>query len=216
MTQVQDLLDRRADGWESDEEEAGQGLYYTEKQTRVFKAIVENQNANLQEVADEAGVHPSYVRYIVNRLPRDRAADDEWLMDKAGVTEEDLEEADEVPEDQTEEEPPEEETGPEEEPPEQPTEADPDEEILAPDEQVPGPSEEEVQGRGGEVMKSFGIGQAPEEEPQQEATDEGYEVTMTRMLPVTISVTVPYDMLEVEAQQKAEEAQKIMNQVDPQ
>lgn len=62
MTKVQDLLERRAEGWESDPEEAGEGLYYTDKQTRVFKAIVQNQDANIKEVSDDAGVHPSSVR----------------------------------------------------------------------------------------------------------------------------------------------------------
>lgn len=187
MTKVNDLLERRAEGWESDSEEAGEGLYYTEKQTRVFKAIVRNRDANLKEVAEEAGVHPSYVRYIVNRLPKDKATDIEWLMDKAGVDEEELEEEEKV----------------EGEPP-----ALSEEEQQAREEKQ---AEEQGQETHGEeaLKQSFGVGGgggASEEEVQTHAGEDGYQVTMTRMLPVTISVNIPQDALEAEVSEAVEEA----------
>lgn len=176
MTKVQDLLERRAEGWESDEEEAGEGLYYTEKQTRVFKAIVKNRDANLKEVAEAAGVHPSYVRYIVNRLPKDKATDLEWLMEKADVEPAELDE--DVP---TEEE----EDGGEE---------------------GVGAVEQES------VMESFNVGGGEGREASEASN--AHEITMTRQLPVTITVQIPQEMLESEAVGKVEEAQRIMNQVD--
>lgn len=174
MTKVQELLERRAEGWESDEEEAGEGLYYTEKQTRVFKAIVENRDANIKEVADTAGVHPSYVRYIVNRLPKDKATDEEWLMEKAGVDPEDLEGSS-----GTEEEPQEESAGDRaarseaEAPPEQ----------TALEEQVGADS----------LMESFGVASA--EDVEEVNLEEGAQVSMVRYLPVTITVTIPKELL---------------------
>lgn len=88
MAQVNELLQKRSEGWSSDEEEAGEGLYYTEKQTKTLKAIVENPEGSLSEIADEAGVHPSYVRYIINRLPKSKVNDMDWLREKAGIEEE--------------------------------------------------------------------------------------------------------------------------------
>lgn len=151
MTQVKDLLRQRSEGWESDADEAGEGLYYTEKQTRVFKAIMQNWEADLSEVADKANVHPSYVRYIVNRLPKDKATDKEWLMQKAGLDEEDLEEDLEEDDGATQE----------------------------PD----------------GMMQSFGVG-AKKAEQQQVVEGDSREVSMTTMLPVTITVQIPGEALD--------------------
>ena len=158
MTKVKELLERRAEGWESDEEEAGEGLYYTEKQTRVFKAIVENRDANIKEVSDKAGVHPSYVRYIVNRLPADKATDDEWLMEKAGLTPEDLES----------------------------------EGKTSGEEGAKAEAEEPPENGG--LMESFGITEGEEVEVE-ELNGKGVNVSMVRYLPVTITVTIPQDLL---------------------
>lgn len=82
MAQVNELLQKRSEGWSSDEEEAGEGLYYTDKQIRALTEIVRNPDGSLSEIAEKAGVHPSYVRYIINRLPKDRASDMDWLKQK--------------------------------------------------------------------------------------------------------------------------------------
>lgn len=82
MTQVNELLQKRSEGWSSDEEGAGEGLYYTDKQIRALTEIVRNPDGSLSEIAEKAGVHPSYVRYIINRLPKDRASDMDWLKQK--------------------------------------------------------------------------------------------------------------------------------------
>ena len=163
MTTVKELLQRRSEGWESDPDEAGEGLYYTEKQQRVLKHVVKDMDADLGEIADRASVHPSYVRYIVNRLPKDKANDKEWLAEKANVRKEELEEP-------------------------------------------PALSKEEAKAREQEedppdaMMQSFGldgeeIEGVEEINEDQELTEDGYKVSMTRLLPVTITVQIPYDTM---------------------
>ncbi len=46
---------------------SGGELYYTEKQNRVLKAVVENPTASRSTIADEAGCHQSYVNYVLER-----------------------------------------------------------------------------------------------------------------------------------------------------
>lgn len=82
MAKVNELLQKRSEGWSSDEEEAGEGLYYTDKQIKTLTEIVKNPDGSLSEIAEKAGVHPSYVRYIINRLPKDKASDMDWLRQK--------------------------------------------------------------------------------------------------------------------------------------
>lgn len=130
-------------------------MYYTDKQRRVFKAIVKNQEANIQEVAEIASVHPSYVRYIINRLPKDKASDVEWLREKAGITAEDLEEDTDGEEEESTD------------------------------------SEEETESSS--LMESFGVEAGEEVDP-----GEGVQVSMVRYLPVSITVTIPEDLIEEE------------------
>lgn len=85
MVKVNELLEKRSEGWTSDKEEAGEGLYYTEKQIKAISEIIRDPDASLSEIAEEAGVHPSYVRYIINRLPKTKATDMEWLKGKVGI-----------------------------------------------------------------------------------------------------------------------------------
>lgn len=140
MTEIKELLKRRSEGWESEPDEAGKGLYYTERQSRVFKAIVENKEANINEVAEKATVHPSYVRYIINRLPKDKATDEEWLKEKAGF------------------------------------------------DSVSNSGEGGDEGKAS-LKESFGISPDGGEEP------EGSQVSVVRYLPVTITVTIPQELL---------------------
>lgn len=168
MTKVQELLERRAEGWESDEEEAGEGLYYTDKQLRVFRAIVENREANIKEVAGKAGVHPSYVRYIINRLPQEKAVDMDWMKEKAGLEDETEDEAEDVEE----------------------------EEVTEVEVQAEGPPEKtalEKQVGTDALMESFGV-QSMDDAKEVDGED-GVEVKMVRSLPVTISVTIPGEFL---------------------
>jgi hypothetical protein len=63
MEQIKDLLTEYAD--------SGGELYYTEKQNRVLKAVVENPTASRSTIADEAGCHQSYVNYVLERASPD-------------------------------------------------------------------------------------------------------------------------------------------------
>lgn len=81
MAEAKELLEKRA------EEQGGgdEGLYYTDKQQRVLRAIVENPEKNTNQIGRIADVHPSYVTYIIKRLPPDKATDWDWLRRKAGM-----------------------------------------------------------------------------------------------------------------------------------
>lgn len=96
MTEARELLQNRAD--EGDEQDRNR-MYYTDKQQRVLRAIVENPAKNTQEIGEIAGVHPSYVTYIIQRLPPEHATDFDWLREKAGLeTDDDVEEVEETEE----------------------------------------------------------------------------------------------------------------------
>lgn len=94
MAEARELLRNRAEEESGDDE----GLYYTEKQQRVLKALVRYPTQNTNQIGREADVHPSYVTYIIKRLPpnmlrgenweEDREIDWDWLRMKAGIADE--------------------------------------------------------------------------------------------------------------------------------
>jgi len=65
MAEIINELRERVKG-ESDEEK--NEIYYTPKQKKVLKTIAQNPHANASEIADMAGVHPSYIPYIIERV----------------------------------------------------------------------------------------------------------------------------------------------------
>jgi len=65
MAEIINVLRERVKG-EGDEEK--NEIYYTPKQKRVLKTIAENPHQNASEIADMAGVHPSYIPYIIERV----------------------------------------------------------------------------------------------------------------------------------------------------
>ena len=86
MAEIINVLRERVKG-EGDEEK--NEIYYTPKQKRVLKTIAENPHANASEIADEAGVHPSYIPYIIERV-------DEGVVDNLHRLDEYLSEQEEM------------------------------------------------------------------------------------------------------------------------
>jgi len=67
MAEIINVLRERVQD-ESDEEK--NEIFYTPKQKRVLKKIAENPHASASEIADMAGVHPSYIPYIIDRVDK--------------------------------------------------------------------------------------------------------------------------------------------------
>lgn len=178
----------------SEEEGEEGGLYYTPKQQRVLKAIVQNPEDNSNQIAKSADVHPSYVTYIIGRLPPEHATDMDWMREKAGLTEEKEMQAEE----------------------EEATAAEGTERArgmtAAPDDEAPPAlSQEEAEamqnGEAESVMQSFGLADG---ETGEEA--DGMTFTVVRKVPMQISFTIPDDVMSeakmktlANAKQKVEE-----------
>lgn len=106
MTTIKDRLRTQlADRRESESDNDGR-LYYTPKQSGVIRAMANNLDANAETVAEEAGCHPSYVTYIMDRIKQsiiERILNNEpvpevdWQPDESRDTEDESQEGGGMP-----------------------------------------------------------------------------------------------------------------------
>lgn len=68
---MEEIIDVLCDRVKNREDTDKNEIYYTQKQKNVLKTIANNPHKSASEVADLAGVHPSYIPYIIERVDED-------------------------------------------------------------------------------------------------------------------------------------------------